>query len=332
MSRLPVAVDVMGSDRPPAELVAGAREAHRSDGIEVVCVGDPDRVGLEILDGLELIAATEVVEMTDEPAPAVRRKRDSSVVRAAEAVRDGRACAMVSAGNTGAAMVAALLRCGRIPGVARPAIATTLPVPGSVPTVLVDSGANSECSPEWLVQFAQMGAVFASRRFGLEVVRVGLLSIGEESSKGTPLVREAHALLARPDSLARAGARFVGNVEGRDILTDAVDVVVTDGFTGNVVLKTLEGGVRVLIDAIVGAMGATEETKAAAEVLVPALLPLYREMDPETYGGAMLLGVKGVCVIGHGSSSARAVANAVRVAADLAEADLVARLTEAVSV
>lgn len=319
----------MGSDRGPAEMVVGAREALESHGIPVTLVGRSE--GITALGGVDLVEASEVVEMSEDPATAVRRKRDSSVVRAAEEVRDGRAGAMVSAGNTGAAMVAALLRCKRIPGVSRPAIATTLPVPGSSPTVLVDSGANSECTPEWLVQFAQMGAAFAGRRFGIDSVRVGLLSIGEESSKGTALVRETHELLSNPSRLARAGARFVGNVEGRDVLTDAVDVVVTDGFTGNVVLKTLEGGMKVLIDAIVEVMGSTEETRQAAEVLIPALMPLYREMDPETYGGAMLLGVNGVCVISHGSSSARAITNAVRVASDLVAADLVSHLAHAVS-
>jgi len=329
----PVAVDVMGADRGPAEIVAGARRARDEHGIDVVLVGDPAVLADALADAgdLEVVAAHEVVAMAEEPAPAVRRKRDASVVRAAEAVRDGRAGAMVSAGNTGAAMVAALLRCGRVAGASRPAIATTLPVPGSVPTVLVDSGANAECAPEWLVQFAQMGAVFSARRFGVAEPRVGLLSIGEEASKGTALVREAHALLAVPGCLAAAGARFVGNVEGRDVLTDAVDVVVTDGFTGNVVLKALEGGVRTLVDAIVAVMGSTEQTRAAAEVLVPALLPLYREMDPETYGGAMLLGVAGVCVISHGSSSADAITNAVRVAHDLAAADLVGHLAAALA-
>lgn len=318
----------MGGDRAPAEIVAGALLA-AAEGIEVVLVGDRDALG--DAGGLEVMHAAEVIGMGDDPAAGVRRKRDASVVRCAEAVRDGRAGAMVSAGNTGAAMVSALLRLGRLPGVARPAIATTLPVPGSTPTVLVDSGANSECLPAWLVQFAQMGAVFAARRFGVTRPRVGLLSVGEEPTKGTPTVKEAHELLAAPEALAASGGVFVGNVEGRDLLTDRVDVAVTDGFTGNVVLKTLEGGVKALIDAILAVMGSTGETRRAADVLVPALLPLYREMDPETYGGAMLLGVSGVCVIGHGSSSSRAVVNAIRMARDLVDAGLVGQVAAAVA-
>jgi phosphate acyltransferase len=270
-----------------------------------------------------------VIDMVDDPLQGVRRKKDASMVRAAEAVRDGRASAMVSAGNTGGVMASALLRMGRISGVARPAIATVLPVPGSTPTVLLDSGANAECTPGWLLQFAQMGAAYAAQRFDAPEPLVGLLSIGEESSKGNDLVRGAHALLAGPGALATG--RFVGNVEGRDILTDAVDVVVTDGFTGNVVLKTLEGSVRVVVDALLRVMTATDEARGAAEVLLPALLPMQAELDPDTYGGAMLLGVDGVCIISHGSSSARAIVNAVGLAAEMVAGDLVGGVRRAVT-
>jgi glycerol-3-phosphate acyltransferase PlsX len=328
VTSLPIAVDAMGGDRGPAEIVAGARQAVEQHGIPVVLVGQPEALG--DTGSLDVLPASEIVAMEDEPAAAVRRKKDSSVVRAAEAVRDGQASAMVSAGNTGAAVAAALLRMGRIPGVQRPAIATVLPVPGGTPTVLLDSGATADCSPGWLVQFAQMGAVFAARRFGLAEPRVGLLSIGEEASKGNALVKEAHALLAEADRLKAGGGRFIGNVEGRDVLTDHLDVVVTDGFTGNVVLKTLEGSVRVFIEAVLGVMSSTDDTRKASEVLLPALTPLYRELDPDTYGGAMLLGIDGVCIVSHGKSSARAIVNAVRVAADMVAGDLVRRLGEAV--
>jgi glycerol-3-phosphate acyltransferase PlsX len=328
LTALPVAVDAMGGDRAPAEIVAGARRAADEHGISVVLYGQRDAIG--DAGGLDIVETTEVVGMGEDPAAAVRRKRDSSVVRAAEAVRDGRAAAMVSAGNTGAAVASALLRMGRIAGVQRPAIATVLPVPGSIPTVLLDSGANAECSAAWLAQFGQMGALYARSRFGVDEPRVGLVSIGEEETKGTALVKEAHQLLARPGWLEAAGGRFVGNVEGRDALTDAVDVMVTDGFTGNVILKSLEGGVKVMVNAILAAMGSTEETRKASEVLIPALLPLYEEMDPDTYGGAMLLGVDGVCIISHGQSSARAIVNAVRLAADMVDADLVGRLRQVV--
>ena len=190
---------------------------------------------------------------------------------------------------------------GRIKGVARPAIATPIPVPGSTPTILLDAGANAECQPAWLVQFAQMGAVFARERFGIAEPRVGLLSIGEESTKGNPLVKETHGLLADPGALDRAGARFVGNVEGRDIMTDEVDVVVTDGFTGNVALKTLEGGMRTLVTAVLDALGRHRGGRPGAR---RRCCRCTRTLDPDNTGGAMLLGVDGVCIISHGSSSA----------------------------
>ena len=320
---LPVAVDAMGGDHAPAASVAGARPAVDELGGPVVLVGRPDAlIGAE----LPVIEASEVIGMSDDPGPAVRRMKDSSLVRAAEAVRDGRASAMVSAGNTGATMASALLRMGRLSGVARPAIATPIPVPGFTPTILLDAGANAECSPPWLVQFAQMGAALARERYGIDKPRVGLLSIGEEETKGTTLVKETHALLA-----AGAGVHFIGNVEGRDILTDDVDVVVTDGFTGNVALKTLEGGIKFIVDAVLGAMTANDEAKAAGQVLLPQLAPLAEELDPDSHGGAMLLGVKGVCIISHGSSSARAIVNAVRVARDMVEGDLVGKLAASVS-
>ena len=317
---LPIALDALGGDRAPGEILAGAHLA-AAEGIPVVLVGPS---GLEGCGDLALIEAHEVIDM-DEDAGAVRSKKDSTLVRAAEAARDGKASAMVSAGNTGATMAAALLRMGRMRGVKRPAIATAIPVPGSTPTVLLDSGANAEVQPEWLVQFAQMGSVYAKHRFGIASPRVGLLSIGEEPTKGTPLVKETHQLLA-----VTPGINFIGNVEGRDVMTDAVDVVVTDGFTGNVVLKSLEGSMRTLIAALLEAFSSTPEYKAHADALMPALLPLYEKFDPETYGGAMLLGVDGVCIISHGSSSQRAILNALRVAKDLVESDFVEALRAAV--
>ena len=318
---LPVAVDVMGGDRGPAEIVRGARQAAEQLGVPVLLVGRPDAIA--DAGGLEVLAASEVIGMDEDAASGVRRKKDSSLVRAAEAVRDGRASAMVSAGNTGAAMGSALLQMGRLAGVSRPAIATPIPVPGSTPTVLLDAGANAECQPPWLVQFAQMGAAFASGRYEIERPRVGLLSIGEEATKGTALVKETHALLA-----AGAGVEFIGNVEGRDLLTDRLDVAVTDGFTGNVVLKTLEGAMRFMQDAVLGVMTSTEEAVEASQVLLPLLAPLAKEMDPDSYGGALLLGVDGVCVISHGSSTAAAIANALGVARDMVELDLVDRLRQ----
>ncbi|HLI23948.1 MAG TPA: phosphate acyltransferase PlsX [Acidimicrobiales bacterium] len=325
-AKLPVAVDAMGGDFAPDEIVAGARQAWEELGIPVELVGDPDR--LEGC-GLPVIPAYETVEMHEDAARAVRTKKDSSLVRAAEAVRDGRAAAMVSAGNTGATMASALFRMGRLKGVGRPAIATPLPVPGSTPTVLIDAGANAECSAAWLVQFAQMGAAFSRDRFGIEHPRVGLLSIGEEETKGSPLVKETHSLLA--SGAAGGDVNFIGNVEGRDILSDRVDVVVTDGFTGNVALKALEGSLRLVVGRVMELMTATEEAKRAAETLLPALAPLAAELDADTYGGALLLGVNGVCVISHGSSRANAIVNALRVAHDSVRHGLVDQLRAAIS-
>jgi len=240
-------------------------------------------------------------------------------------VRDGVASAMVSAGNTGATMASALLKMGRLRGVVRPCIATPLPRLGREPAVLVDAGANAECTSAMLVQFAQMGAAYAAARYGVDDPSVALLSIGEEASKGTPLVKETHGLLA-----AGAGVRFVGNLEGRDLLPSPADVVVTDGFTGNVTLKALEGSLRFIVQTLFGVFQTDEQTTAASEVLLPHLLPIASQLDPENTGGAMLLGVDGICVISHGSSSATAMRNAVRIAHDLARHDVVSLLAAAV--
>jgi glycerol-3-phosphate acyltransferase PlsX len=326
---LPIAVDAMGGDNAPAAIVAGARRAVDEFGIPVVLVGRAADLGET--GGIEVIEASEVIAMDADPGSSVRKMKDSSLVRAAEAVRDGKASAMVSAGNTGATMASALLRMGRVKGVQRPAIATPIPVPGAeTPTVLLDAGANAECNAEWLVQFAQMGAVFAKERFGITSPRVGLLSIGEEPTKGNPLVKETHKLLADPSWIGSTGARFIGNVEGRDIMTDDVDVVVTDGFTGNVALKTLEGSLKSIINSLLAAFDSSDEARAAATALWPSLLPLYDSLDPENTGGAMLLGVDGVCIISHGSSSDRAMVNAVRVAADMVNADVVGHIAATV--
>lgn len=318
---LPIAVDAMGGDHAPGEIVAGARAA-ATEGIPVLLVGPQD---LTDTGGLEVVPASEVIAMDEDPAYGVRRKKDSTLVRAAEAVRDGRASAMISAGNTGATMAAALLRMGRIKGVSRPAIATPIPVPGKTHTILLDSGANTEVQPDWLVQFALMGSVYARHRYDIASPRVGLLSIGEEPGKGDTLRKETYELLGQ----AR-GIEFIGNVEGRDVMSDAVDVVVTDGFTGNVVLKTLEGGMKTLVKALMEAFTSKEEYRVHADALLPALVPLYSSVDPENTGGAILLGVDGVCVISHGSSSSRAVVNAIKVAADMVERSMVDEIRRAI--
>jgi phosphate acyltransferase len=320
---LPVAVDAMGGDKAPDEIIAGAQRATSDFGIPTLLVGRPEALGVDT--GLPIVPASEVIDMSDDPARAVRTMKDSSMVRSAEQVRDGAASAMVSAGNTGAAVSSALLRMGRIKGVNRPAVATTLPVPGGTPKILLDSGAMADCQASWLHQYARMGSVFANVRYGIEQPRIGLMSIGEEPGKGNALVKETFALLAGDDTI-----NFIGNIEGRDVLTGDVDVIVTDGFTGNVVLKTLEGTLQFLIEQIMGLLLAEDAQPSGGEAL-GLLAPLAAEMNPDAVGGAMLLGVKGVCIISHGSSSATAICNAISVARDMVEADLVGALTAAVA-
>jgi len=278
-----------------------------------------------MLRGVQIRDARDVIAMDDEPASAVRKKKDASLVVCARAVRDGEADAMVSAGNTGAAMAAALLRMGRVKGVSRPAIAVPIPVPHHTSQLLIDGGANVETTPEMLVQFARMGAVYAQVRMDIAAPRVGLLSNGEEAGKGDELRKQAHPML-------RDVPGFVGNVEGRDFMhPDAVDVVVTDGFTGNVALKCLEGALRSLAGFVFEVLDSTPEAKEAAQVLLPHLLAAAEVYDPEMTGGAVLLGLKGLCIISHGSSSSKAIVNAVRVAADCVDKQVVDRVRDAVS-
>jgi glycerol-3-phosphate acyltransferase PlsX len=316
---LPVAVDALGGDKAPAEIVEGAKQAVAA-GIPVLLVGPAD---LADRGDLPLHVATEFIDMHEDPASSVRNKKDSTLVVSADLVRDGLASAMISAGNTGATMASALLRMGRIKGVKRPAIATPIPVPGSTPTVMLDAGANAEVEPEWMTQFAVMGSVYANARYGIERPRVGLLSIGEEPGKGDTLRKKSFELLSAMNNI-----NFIGNVEGRDIMTPDVDVVVTDGFTGNVALKTLEGTMRTIVKELFASIG-QPQYKEHADALMPALLDLYSKFDPDSTGGAILLGVDGVCIISHGSSSARAMLNGIKVAKDMVDCDMVGLIANA---
>ncbi len=326
---LPIAVDAMGGDHAPDEIIKGAVQAHES-GLPVVLVGTPE--ALAGVKEIPTIEASEVIEMDEDPGQGVRRKKDSSLVRAAESVRDGQASAMISAGNTGATMASALLRMGRIKGVSRPAIATPIPVlDGEHPVVLLDSGANAECQAEWLLQFAEMGAVYARDRFKIEKPKVGLLSIGEEAGKGNPLVKESFYLLSSDDWQRRSSAQFLGNVEGRDLMSGVADVVVTDGFTGNVALKTLEGTAKAIVSALLGAFASSDEAAKGAELLAPSLLPLYRKLDPDSVGGAVLLGIKGIAMVSHGSSSSKAILNAIQTAHELVVDDHLGHLQSVLS-
>ncbi|HZQ64294.1 MAG TPA: phosphate acyltransferase PlsX [Gaiellaceae bacterium] len=309
-----VAVDAMGGDRGPAEVVAGALAA-AADGIVPVLFGPAS------LDtrGLDHVVAEQVIAMDEKPAEAVRGKPDSTLVAACRAIREGTADAVVSAGNTGAMLAAGLLEIKRIPGVLRPAIAVPIPARDG-PSVLLDCGANADARPEHLLQFGHMGAIFAEEILGLPSPSVRLLSIGEEPEKGNQLALEAHQLLAE------SSLDFRGNTESRDLLAKAADVVVTDGFTGNVALKALEGTIRTVIDGLRAEIGATAIGKLGGLLIRPAARRLRGRLDPDTYGGAYLLGLRGLAVIAHGNSSERAIANAVRLAARGVEHEVTKRL------
>jgi glycerol-3-phosphate acyltransferase PlsX len=311
-----IAVDAMGGDRGPAEIVAGALEA-RSATIEPILFG---AAGLET-HGLELRETNGVIEMDEKPAEAVRSKPESSLVASVRAVADGTADAVVSAGNTGAMLAAGLLELRRIPGVMRPAIGVPIPSKRG-PSVLIDAGANADARAEHLLQFATMGAVFCQEILGIPNPEVRLLSIGEEREKGNQLTLEAHELLAASD------LNFAGNAEGRDILEGAGDVLVTDGFTGNVALKTVEGTILTLLAALREEITATAGGRLGGLLIRPAARRLRRRLDPDAHGGAYLLGLRGLAVIAHGNSSRTAIANAIRLAARGVEHDVVGVLAQ----
>ena len=304
----------MGGDRGPEEIVAGALEAAADTIVPVV-------YGPASLDaqGLEHVVAEQVIAMDEKPAEAVRAKPDSSLVAACRSIAEGTADAVVSAGNTGAMLAAGLLEIRRLPGVMRPAIAVPIPARDG-PSVLLDCGANADGRAEHLLQFAYMGAIFAEEILGLPNPEVRLLSIGEEPEKGNQLTLEAHELLAK------STLNFGGNTESRELLAKAADVVVTDGFTGNVALKALEGTIRTVIQGLRDEITATALGKVGGLLIRPASRRLRRRLDPDTYGGAYLLGLRGLAVIAHGNSSRTAIANAVRLAARGVEHDVTGRL------
>ena len=314
-----VAVDALGGDRAPEEIVAGAAAAASSE-IEPVLFGPR---GLDT-HGLRLVVTTETIEMDEHAVEAVRSKSDSSLVRAARAVANGEADAVVSAGNTGAMLAASLLYIRRLPGVHRPGIAAVIPTRRG-PSVLIDAGANADARPEHLIQFGHMGAVFAEEILEISEPEVRLLSIGEEADKGSQLTREAHELL-RGSSL-----RFGGNTEGKMILEGAADVVVADGFSGNVALKTIEGTVRSLLTSLRDELDSSMRGKLGGLLIRPAARRLRSRLDPDTYGGGYLLGLRGIVVIAHGSSSRVAIANAIRLAARGVDHRVVERLEERLS-
>jgi glycerol-3-phosphate acyltransferase PlsX len=313
-----VALDGYGAEQGFDVLAEGARIA-AADGIGVRVFGPAEKLKLERVDGVEVVPTEDWIANEEDPVPAVRAKKEASVVRAARDVAEGRAGAMASPGSTGATMAAATFGLRRLRGVQRPALAVQLPVPGK-PVLLLDVGANVEVRAQHLVQFAFLGAAFSEAVLGVERPRVGLLSVGEEAGKGREEVVAAHEILS-----GALGIEFAGNVEGRDLPAGAADVVVTDGFTGNVALKLMEGTARTVTEAIRDAARSNPLAAAGGLLMRPALGGLRRELHPDTTGGAILLGLRGSAVVGHGSSGAEGIANAVRLAARCAEVDAVGR-------
>jgi glycerol-3-phosphate acyltransferase PlsX len=312
-----VAVDALGGDNAPGEVIVGALAAAAA-GIDVTLFGPR---GLDT-HGLPLVETTEEIDMADKPAEAVRAKPDSSLVAAVRAVADDEADAMVSAGNTGAVLAAGFLHLRRLPGVLRPAIAVPIPA-RQRPSVLLDAGANADARPEHLLQFAHMGSVFSEELLDVRRPEVRLLSIGEEDGKGNQLTIDAHRLIREDERI-----NFGGNAEGRDLLRGAADVVVTDGFTGNIALKLLEGTIKELLAELREEIRTTASGKLGGLLIRPTARRMRKRFDPATYGGAYLLGLRGLAVIAHGNSGADAIANAIKLAARGVEHGVVDRLAE----
>ncbi|MEA4882119.1 MAG: phosphate acyltransferase PlsX [Clostridia bacterium] len=325
-----IAVDVMGGDLGPRGMVAGAARAFEEYGSDMILVGDERIIRSELRElgksesPLEIMHAPESISMDEDPLSAVRHKRDSSLVVGARLVRDGSAGALVSAGSTGALVAAGPLVVGRIPGVARPALATPIPTTGN-PCVMLDVGANPECRPEHLLQFAVLGAAYAASVFHIERPRVGLLSNGAEASKGNAVTVAAHKMLEDQSRL-----EFVGNVESRLLLQGVADVIVTDGFTGNIALKLMEGVGLTIFEMVREAAASSMRAKVGGLLMKPALRSVKARMDYSEYGGAPLLGLSGLLVKAHGSSNAKAFANAIRVAGEAMDSGLTLRMREGI--
>jgi glycerol-3-phosphate acyltransferase PlsX len=322
-----IAVDAMGGDFAPAEIVLGAIQGARQHQVGVLLVGRPEAIEAELKKhdtsglSIEVISASEVIEMGESPASGLRRKKDASIIVTAKCVRKGDAQGMVAAGSTGAAMAAALLYIGRINGVERPAIGVVLPSSAN-PTLLLDAGANADCNPQMLLQFAVMGNVYMHNVRGVESPSVGLLNIGEEAGKGNSFVNTTFEILEKDPRF-----RFVGNVEGKELFLGTVDVAVTDGFTGNVALKSAEGVMKMFGKVLKRNISSSVRTKLGYVVAKPALDAAIKHVDPEEFGGALLLGIKGVCVISHGGSHALGICNGIRVAKEAIVADVLGKIS-----
>lgn len=321
-----IAVDAMGGDHAPSEIVKGAVMAAEENDIRVLLIGDESllRQETEETARVRIVHAADVIEMNEPPVSAVRRKKEASVVKAVQMVKDGVADGVVSAGHTGATMAAGLLVLGRIAGVERPALVSVIPRPTGC-TVLLDVGANIDCRPSHLVQFAIMGSVYAELGLGIVLPRVGLLSNGEERTKGNELNLATYPLLER------APIHFIGNVEGRDLFSGRVDVIVCDGFTGNIVLKTGEGLAKAFSQLIKQELTSSWMAKMSAAMAVRTLRNIRDRFDYAEYGGVPLLGVNGIVVVSHGKSKAKAIKNAIRTAADAARMNLVGSIGDGIS-
>lgn len=322
-----IVVDAMGGDNAPGEIVAGALMAVGGLGVELTLVGRTEEIRQEMhgtaqVKNLRIVEAPDVIEMDEHPTDAVKAKPNSSINVGIRMVKDGEADAFVTAGNTGASMAAALLTLGRVKGIGRPALATIFPTGEGRLTMLLDVGANADCRPIHLVQFAHMGAAYMERMFGVANPRVGLLSIGEEDSKGNQLTIEVN------QALRSSRLNFMGNIEGKDLTRGVCDVAVMDGFTGNVVLKTAEGMADMMFTELRKAVELTPWNKAAGLILMSELRKVKRRLDYAEYGGAQLIGVDGIVVIGHGRSNARAVFSAIRAARDAVDNKVLETLRE----
>lgn len=323
-----IALDAMGGDHAPAEIVAGALLAQREHGIEVALVGARDAIEAEIVrhggipSAFQIVPASEAIGMDEHPAQAVRSKRDASINVAMDLVKRGVAGAFVSAGNTGAVMASALMTLGRIHGIERPALGTVAPF-SETGVLVLDVGANADVKPSYMLQFAQMGSIYAERVMGIANPRVALLNIGGEDTKGTELAQDVHR------RLHGAGINFIGNIEGGEVHRGRADVVVTDGFTGNVAVKVTEGVADFIFRELRASLTSKLQYKLAAMVLRPALLKMRDRMDPGTYGGVPLIGVNGFVLIAHGNSNARAIKNALHTAHEGAQSGMLENIRTA---
>jgi phosphate acyltransferase len=322
-----LAIDAMGGDHAPKEIVIGAMKAvSEYPDIHITLVGDENKIKEHLTnqDRISILHTTEVILGTDEPVRAVRRKKDASMVLAAQQVTDGAADACISAGNTGALMAAGLFVIGRIEGIDRPALSPTLPTIGGQGFLLLDVGANADAKPEHLLQYALMGSLYSEKVRGIENPRVGLLNIGTEEKKGNELTKHAYGLLKD------ANINFVGNVEARDLLEGVADVVVTDGFTGNMVLKTIEGTALGMFKMLKTALMSSFTSKLAAAVLKPNLKSLKNTLDYSEYGGAALFGLNAPVIKAHGSSNGQAVFSAIRQTREMVQKDVVGQIKKTV--